>query len=94
MSRIRAPKGGFTHGASGYKNYQCRCERCRAAHAAEQYGFRAQRAARLAADPTLRPHGDAHTYHQWKCRCRPCKDAWAARARAYASRQRAKAAAS
>ena len=33
------------------------------------------RARLLAADPTLRPHGELTTYGHWGCRCRLCRDA-------------------
>jgi hypothetical protein len=72
----RAPNGGFTHGASGYNNYGCRCYRCRAGHAADVRQQQATRRARLAADPTLVPHGRESTYGNWGCRCRPCTSAY------------------
>lgn len=31
-----------------------------------------RRVQRLAADPTLRPHGVKNTYDNWGCRCAPC----------------------
>lgn len=34
-----------------------------------------QRAARLEADPTIRPHGDPGTYKNYKCRCPECCEA-------------------
>lgn len=87
MNAPRAPKGGFTHGASGYQNYGCRCGRCRRGHAELHARMKAARTARLAADPTLRPHGRDHTYSQWGCRCRPCKSAHAASQRRRYARQ-------
>jgi hypothetical protein len=78
MNAPRAPKGGYTHGASGYTNYHCRCGRCRSGHADQAARMRSARVARLKADPTLRPHGRDHTYTGWGCRCRPCKSAHAA----------------
>ncbi len=46
------------------------------------------RAARLALDPSLAPHGKATTYFNWMCRCRPCMDAHAAHKRQLRQRNR------
>lgn len=66
-----------THGlASNYRARRpCRCDKCRAAHTARQALEEAQRAARLAADPTLASHGTEATYKNWRCRCGPCTQA-------------------
>lgn len=41
---------------------------------AQKAGRRA-RAARLAANPNVAPHGVKNTYREWGCRCTPCTDA-------------------
>lgn len=33
----------FTHGASGYNNYGCKCDTCRAGHAAKMRAYRKRR---------------------------------------------------
>jgi hypothetical protein len=33
----------WSHGATGYKHHGCRCQECRAGHAAEQCAYRARR---------------------------------------------------
>jgi hypothetical protein len=67
------------HGTvNAYTNHKCRCDRCRAAWAAEFKRLRANRAARLAVDPTLAPHGSPTTYANWRCRCAACSAAHAA----------------
>jgi hypothetical protein len=86
--RIPRAKGGYTHGASGYTNYHCRCSRCGSGHADQAARMKAARTARLAADPALRPHGSDHTYSAWGCRCRPCKSAHADAARGRYERAR------
>jgi hypothetical protein len=72
----RAPNGGFAHSVSGYNNYGCRCSQCRAGKSDSNRQQRVARRARLAADPTLVPHGRESTYGGWGCRCRPCTTAW------------------
>jgi hypothetical protein len=37
--------------------------------------MREGRGERLAADPTLAPHGVRNTYVNWMCRCEPCTTA-------------------
>lgn len=55
----------------GFKSCaDCRRERARVVR--EQL---ASRIARFAADPTIRPHGEANTYANWGCRCQACSDA-------------------
>lgn len=44
----------------------------RVASAAKKRQTRAERAARIAADPSLARHGRAGTYKDWGCRCAPC----------------------
>ncbi len=69
--------GNPTHGRSStYRSmlYKCRCEPCTEANRAEQTRQNVRRAARLAADPTLAPHGDRSTYTNWGCRCEPCTE--------------------
>jgi hypothetical protein len=65
----------FTHGSSAYSNGTCRCDICREATRVAHQKAVARRAARLAADPTLRPHGTINTYKNWGCRCEPCTEA-------------------
>lgn len=42
--------------------------------------FIAERGRRIAADPSIRQHGNANTYKNWACRCDPCTAASASRA--------------
>lgn len=81
-----------THGRpSTYRNarYKCRCDECREANTLRYREERQRRAERLAADPTLAPHGVASTYTNWLCRCGPCSEANADRCREYSKRRRA-----
>lgn len=71
----RQPVNYFTHGASGYRNYGCRCNRCSGDHTTYHLQLREKRAAKLAANPSLRSHGDVSTYFNYKCRCDPCRAA-------------------
>ena len=71
---------GATHGlASTYRNpdYGCRCEPCTAANTERVRQERQRRAERLAADPSLAPHGSSATYGNWGCRCESCAAAHA-----------------
>ena len=61
-----------THGLPSTYRHGCRCEDCRVAHTAYTVVERAVRAERLAADPTLAPHGKRTTYTNWGCRCALC----------------------
>lgn len=61
------------HGGYHYGNDDCRCDECKAAHAANVKRFRAQRKARLDKDPSIVEHGKDSTYTNWLCRCQPCK---------------------
>jgi len=71
------------HGTeNGYKNLLCRCEPCRAAHAAHH---RTLRTRPIAADDPR--HGLYHTYTNHDCRCRPCTDAWALNMRGYRAKR-------
>lgn len=65
-----------THNGARWQRGQCRCPVCWQAYRADQKRYAATRRARLAADPTLRPHGDTNTYANWGCRCDPCCLAW------------------
>jgi hypothetical protein len=67
----------------------CRCSECREANRVYRIADVARRTARLAADPTLAPHGKAVTYSNWGCRCAPCSTAHSARCRAYKLRRKA-----
>lgn len=62
----------WTHGASGYRSYGCRCGVCRSEHTARTQVEQQRRLERLQADPTLAEHGTVHTYRNWGCRCGPC----------------------
>lgn len=75
----------WAHGASAYRNkqYSCRCDVCTKAHRERQLAENKARAARLQADPTLAPHGNANTYRNWSCRCQACVEVHAAQCRAY-----------
>lgn len=53
-----------------YTNDGCRCEQCRAAHAAYQARLRA--AKRANPDPDRIPHGTVGGYDNWSCRCEAC----------------------
>jgi hypothetical protein len=60
------------HGsASTYSNWHCRCEACRAAHAAKSAHRRIARRALLSQGAPV-SHGKASTYTNWGCRCRDC----------------------
>lgn len=63
------------HGASAYRNGRCKCAVCTKANRETCNQERANRIARLAADPTLATHGKATTYSNWGCRCEPCTKA-------------------
>lgn len=71
------------HGTdNGYSNRGCRCDRCRAAHAAYQAEGRIRRARYYP-----RSHNDG-AYHNWGCRCAECRRAHAAHQRDYTARVR------
>jgi hypothetical protein len=61
------PRHGTTN---GYTNLRCRCDPCRAAHAAN---VRRQRAQRALQEPPQ--HGLDSTYLNWRCRCPDCRNA-------------------
>ncbi len=64
----------FDHGGSGsgYRNYGCRCDLCRAAHARSIK--RGRENARIRASmPEDTQHGIEATYDRWCCRCPLCK---------------------
>jgi hypothetical protein len=89
MTTRPAPRGGFTHGANGYRNYGCRCDTCREGNAEDTRWFRAQRRAKLAAGQATPAHGNANTYSNWGCRCRPCTAAHTAQRREWIARSTA-----
>ena len=65
------------HGsASTYRNYKCRCRRCRAAHADYCHAAQERRHARMAAGLANPEHGTPSTYSNWSCRCPECTRAW------------------
>lgn len=81
-----------THGTAWiYRNmrYACRCDDCRTANTERARAEKRSRVARLAADPTLAPHGKASTYNNWGCRCPLCVAANTERGRAYKQGRRA-----
>ena len=53
------------------------CEPCRLARNAYKKWHEEFCAQRLAADPSLAPHGVYSTYSNWRCRCKACRNAWA-----------------
>jgi hypothetical protein len=74
------------HGtANGYNNLECRCDRCKVASKRD----RDDRAARLAADPTLATHGTISAYANWGCRCDQCRATWRVRSRTRRGKRRA-----
>lgn len=65
----------MTHGLAGtYRDPKngCRCPLCTKANTDRTRRERQDRATRLAADPSLAPHGSYTTYTNWGCRCAPC----------------------
>jgi len=71
------------HGASAYRNGRCLCEICTEDHRARHARENASRVARLAADPSLAPHGSRQTYVNWGCRCAACSEAHSAYCASY-----------
>lgn len=76
----------FTHGHSGYINYRCRCDICRAAQT--EYVRNRRRAAALkrvlveASGGQYVVEGVKHgasTYSNHSCRCEVCRDRWNAK---------------
>lgn len=75
------------HGTpNGYNNYGCRCDRCRAAHAADS--LKRKNARRIAPTPR-HVHGTVNGYDNYSCRCKRCTKAHtdAARERRHRDRQ-------
>jgi len=70
------PYGDRRHNTRRGYNLGCRCPRCRELHRLAKRQGDAERAERLAADPTLATHGNCSTYSNWKCRCGPCTAAY------------------
>ena len=74
--RVAGDPAVVQHGLrSTYVNWKCRCDSCKAAHAALLKEKYADRVARLKADPSIREHGTVATYNGWGCRCAPCTQA-------------------
>lgn len=76
----KPPEGGFTHGASGYDNYGCRCDVCKEGNAAKQKRLReSNRDERVLINGVyvhpFAPHGTRNGYQYYKCRCGPCTQA-------------------
>jgi hypothetical protein len=81
----------LTHGWQAYRKHGCRCDRCRDGHANYVFAENKKRATRLAADPSLAPHGRVSTYTNWGCRCLVCTVAHARHCRARYLARRARA---
>lgn len=61
------------HGtANGYRNHNCRCDACRAAHAALVMATSRQRPPLAPDDPR---HGTTNGYQNFRCRCDACRAA-------------------
>lgn len=67
----------FTHGASGYRNYACRCEICTRGNTERA---RTERANRRGKTP---PKHGLYGYGNYGCRCDICSEAHSARMKAY-----------
>jgi len=73
----------WKHGESAYMRHLCTdgpggkpCDICREANTVRQRrekSLREARRTRLAANPTLAPHGTVTTYQLWGCRCVECR---------------------
>lgn len=75
-STLTPGDGDPRHGTlNGYSNLRCRCEACRAANTAQNKRQRAERQARILADPSIAPHGAESTYFNYRCPCTLCKEA-------------------
>lgn len=61
------------HGGMSMYRRGCRCFDCREAKTQENRNQYASRKQRLAADPSIRPHGVSSTYFMWGCRCDDCQ---------------------
>jgi hypothetical protein len=74
---IEAGDGDRRHGTeNGYVNLHCRCEQCKAAHAAHKANvLNPRRFAKGIPDGDSR-HGTVNAYGNFGCRCRACTDAW------------------
>jgi hypothetical protein len=72
MTQTRGDR--FTHGASGYRNYKCRCKVCTEGHRLYQIKLRARRReiVETLGVPSYVEHG-ASAYRNWYCRCGVCK---------------------
>lgn len=90
----RAPNGSFTHGASGYTNYDCRCDICRKGNTERHKlwtwiaGRNRPREQYLAERyPEPPPHGTVTRYgKKWRCRCDECRTAATAARREHRQR--------
>ncbi|MCP3891645.1 MAG: hypothetical protein GY702_22670 [Desulfobulbaceae bacterium] len=58
-----------------YGTRKCRCDGCRAAHAAYMRRFRQRAAAALIESVVEVQHGTASTYKNYRCGCGPCREA-------------------
>lgn len=85
------PRGDYGHGHPARYSQGCRCEKCRAAHAARHAEAQTRRVADSAAADRA-GHGKASTYQNYGCRCRPCTDANTAKSAAYKARRAKRAA--
>jgi hypothetical protein len=67
--------GSLPVSASTYCNHGCRCDGCKADHAAKQAGYKAKRIAAVERDTQGHPIGKPYsysTYNNWRCRCVRC----------------------
>jgi hypothetical protein len=67
----RRPGGAWRHGASGYRNYGCRCKVCTEDHRLRHLREQRDRYARAAAGFSDFEHG-RYGYNNWGCRCDRC----------------------
>ena len=77
-----ADPGGWSHGASAYTNYGCRCVVCTRANRERVNRRRLERIAEPK-DPNDPRHGKSSFYRNHGCRCEPCTAANVAACRDY-----------
>jgi hypothetical protein len=61
-----------------WRRPMCKCLLCRKARSDYVKAYKAERAQRLAADPSLAEHGTNSTYNNRNCRCDACRAAHSA----------------
>jgi hypothetical protein len=67
------------HGRNSYNYHGCRCDVCRAGHAAYHRAYRKRGV------PEDSVHGSNSTYANHRCRCEPCRKAHSEAMRVYRS---------